>query len=171
MSLWSKGVNRSKTDVSRLEDLPDVTKLLNESGTFNVNMFVSLYWDKLTQSKSHKLDISKYQLVWWGKFENMHLLQTELAIFDPENKVYFFVTSRSSEFKISHYDKNIISDRSGTTATFNKSIEYKGRTGGKHVLNISESQFKNMKLVLKKLTSFIQPGKKYKELFYDWIDK
>ena len=171
MSLWSKGVNRSKTDVSRLEDLPDITKLINESGTFNVNMFVSLYWDKLTQSKSHKLDISKYQLVWWGKFENMHLLQTELAIFDPENKVYFFVTSRSSEFKISHYDKNIISDRSGTTATFNKSIQYKGRIGGKHVLNITESQFNNMKLILKKLTSFIQPGKKYKELFYDWINK
>lgn len=171
MGLWSKVIDRSKNSEIRLEDIYIPDDLLKEiySNTYTTNTrALSMMYKEFP--KTRKLDMSRHQFIWWGKFMYRSLLETNFVITDPSCEIYVMGGTRCPEFKISKYDTNIITDRYNTKCDFLQSIKNIGKTGGYCCVNLDGMDFSNIKHVIRYMTNFIKPKSNCKDLFYEWLD-
>ena len=171
MGLWSKGIERSQTGEIRLGEIHVPDDLLKEiySNTYTVNTITLCKMFK-EFPKTRKLDMSRHQFIWWGKFMYRSLLETNFVITDPTSEIYLVGGNRCSKLLISKYDTNIITERYNVKSNFIQTIKNIGRTGGYNCVNLDGKDFSNLKHIVRYMSNFIEPKSNCKDLFYEWLN-
>ena len=172
MGFLSKTYDRYRTGEARLEEfkVPDdlLKHLSGDLYTVNTGILVKKYKDELPKDR---LDMSKPQLIWWGKFMDRQLLEINFAITDPSSEIYMTGGSRMTYFEISDYQTNIITEREHVKSNFIDTIRNIGRTGGYHARTLGVKEFNELKRLVRYMSQYIKPKEKYEKMFYEWLKK
>lgn len=174
MGLWSKGIERSQTGEIRLDEIIIPENLL-KTNRFNDNFInIQSITNMLRQNNYQihkKLDMSKPQFIWWGRFYDRTLVENLFVITDPVSEIYVVGSESSYFLKISNYNKNILTQRSNVKSNFIQTIKNIGRTGYYWSMNLDNKNYSILKHLIKHVSKTVKPYPTCEKIFYEWLDK
>lgn len=175
-SLWSKGVERSREDKFRIEDLNN--GLVYEFWSTRYIDVKTLFGDyKKLHQVEHVVDLSRPQFIKWNQLRRDRLslkyesTSTCFVITDPKSNSYVFYNSKRNVFTSAKYDENVVSDRENTKSSFVDTMKRQKKTSMYlTVLNLTDEDLRNLKRTLGPVNTYVNEWHvKDKEKVRTWL--
>lgn len=155
MGLWSKGINRSRNDEQRLEDVNTdlVGEYFDGQKYIRINNLFRPYNKEYTS-----LDLSRPQVIKWpvyksqGRYGGSSQVGLAFVITDSARKSYIHYNNYTNRFMVADYSRNIISEKMNVKSTFLQTLN---RMSEKNVFNLTPESLKHLKKTLKPINRII----------------